>query len=496
MKFIAVLLATSGICVGLVSEHASATEPPAPDANKSQFELPQTFRNYSTRRGLTGMAQRALMARQILRSLRGVDPQILAASPLLRQTAVTGRRQIPVLMALFANTEAPPYDVANLQRELFDGPWPTGTMTSYYEEVSNGKFSVGGTVYPWKKLAQDDAFYAGSEPDCFGMCDSAKVGDLIQELVAANDEDIDFSQYDNDGPDGLPNSGDDDGYVDFIAIVHPEKGGECEDSQNIWSHRYAVSYLLGVPVETNDMGISGMPILIDDYTIQPALACNDDKMVAIGVFAHEFGHAFGLPDLYDTDRSDGLTYGAGLWCLMAYGGYGGELQTPSHMSAWAKEYLGWTVSTDLTENVKNLEVKPSGDGNGVYRIDLSVDEYYLLDYMRQRGFDTSLPGEGLLVWRIKNSIIVPGMANNSVNAKNDNRGVTVIEADGSTDLDHMEGGNRGDPGDLYPGPADKKVFDSSTTPSSLAGVAICNIRRQQHKLYVDLYLDGSACPAP
>ena len=500
MKSTALLLATISICIVLDSDRSSATEAPAPGAKQSQIEqIPQKFRNYATRRGLKGMTQRALAARQIVRSLRGVDPQILAASPFLRETAVAGRRNIPVLMALFANTDPPPYEVDRLQRELFDGPWPTGTMTSYYEEISNGKFSVGGKVYPWKKISQEDVFYAGSEPNCDGRCDSAKVGNLIQELVAANDGEIDFSQYDNDGADGQPNSGDDDGYVDFIAIVHPEKGSECGDNENIWSHQYAVSgWLDGNSLVTNDIGIGGSPILIDDYVIQPALDCND-KMIAIGVFAHEFGHAFGLPDLYDTDPSDGLTDGAGPWCLMATGGWGGDNthpETPTHMSAWAKEYLGWTVSTNLTENVKNLQVKSSADGNGVYRIDISDDEYYILDFRNQRGFDTSLMGEGLLIWKIKNSVIVPGMANNSVNAKNENRGVVIIQADGSNELDNADDGIRGGPGDLYPGFSNKSVFDASTTPSSLAGIAICNIHRQQHQLFVDVYLDGSACPVP
>jgi M6 family metalloprotease-like protein len=499
MKSIALLLATIGICV-VGSECANANVTPPPETNQSGVEqIPEKFRNYTTRRGLKGMAERALAARQIARSLRGVDPQILAASPFLRETAVTGRRNIPVLTALFANTDAPPYDVANLQRELFDGPWRSGTLTSYYEEISNGKFSLGGKVYPWKKVAQDDVFYAGSEPKCNGRCDSAKVGNLIQEVVAVNDGEVDFSQYDNDGPDGQPNSGDDDGYVDFIAIVHPETGGECGENNNVWSHQWAASnWFNGVPIQTNDIGIGGSPILIDDYVIQPALDCRD-KMVAIGVFAHEFAHAFGLPDLYDTDDSDGLSDGAGTWCLMAGGSWGGNGQTPqfpTHMSAWAKEYLGWTVSTNLMENVKNLHVKSSADGNGVYRIDISDDEYYILDYRYRRGFDRSLTGEGLLVWKIKNSVVIPGMASNLVNAKNDNKGVLVVEADGSGHLDNAQDGIQGGPGDPFPGASNKKVFDALTKPSSLAGIAICNIRRQQHQLFVDVDLDGSACPAP
>ena len=72
-------------------------------------------------------------------------------------TAIPGTRSIPVLAAKFSNTGADPYATANLQRELFDGPWPTGTMTQYYQEISYGQFTVNGTVFPWKALAGNDA---------------------------------------------------------------------------------------------------------------------------------------------------------------------------------------------------------------------------------------------------------------------------------------------------------------------------------------------------
>jgi hypothetical protein len=49
---------------------------------------------------------------------------------------VSGTKSIPVLTAQFNNTRADPYPVADLQKELFDGPWSTGTMTEYYQEIS------------------------------------------------------------------------------------------------------------------------------------------------------------------------------------------------------------------------------------------------------------------------------------------------------------------------------------------------------------------------
>ena len=44
-----------------------------------------------------------------------------------------------------------------------------------------------------------------------------------------------------------------------------------------------------------------------DYVIQPAWNCaGPPSAIDIGVFAHEFGHAFGLPDLYDTNSANGV----------------------------------------------------------------------------------------------------------------------------------------------------------------------------------------------
>ena len=60
----------------------------------------------------------------------------------------------------------------------------------------------------------------------------------VDEALKLADADTDFSQYDNDGPDGVPNSGDDDGIVDLVALVHSESGGECIGSNNLWSHRW------------------------------------------------------------------------------------------------------------------------------------------------------------------------------------------------------------------------------------------------------------------
>ena len=70
------------------------------------------------------------------------------------------------------------------------------------------------------------------------------------------------------------------------------------------------------PVPNNPTGV-----WVGDYTIQP-------ENGGLGVFAHEFGHDLGLPDLYDTSgNTGGAENSTGFWTLMSSGsniGDGGD----------------------------------------------------------------------------------------------------------------------------------------------------------------------------
>ena len=76
----------------------------------------------------------------------------------------------------------------------------------------------------------------------------------------------------------------------------------------------------------------------------------------IGVFAHEYGHALGLPDLYDTDYSSN---GIGDWSLMAGGSHnyivrGGD--SPAHLDAWCKYSLRWVTPTQVSGTLPNESI--------------------------------------------------------------------------------------------------------------------------------------------
>ena len=94
--------------------------------------------------------------------------------------------------------------------DLFDARLP-GSISHFYNEMSRGQFAISGAVLPrWYAVKGSTADYANTE---------SGFGDFAREIVEAVDAEVDLGLYDNDGPDGLANSGDDDGYVDFLFIV-------------------------------------------------------------------------------------------------------------------------------------------------------------------------------------------------------------------------------------------------------------------------------------
>jgi M6 family metalloprotease-like protein len=310
-------------------------------------------------------------ARKVRRNLRALEEGRLSTAEALDPSAVavSGTHYVPVLLGKYSNTGTAPFPKSSLQTELFDGPFSPRTMTEFYSEISGGRITLTGTVYPWVTAPNTDTYYAGS---CNGLSPScSNLGEFLKAVLDGNDGAVDFGLYDNDGPDGIPNSGDDDGFVDFVSFVQPEAGAECGGNNNVWSHRWVYSaWWEGVPYTTNDPAAGGGFIKVDDYTIQPIYACAGG-MIEIGVFCHEFGHAFGLPDLYDTD---GGSSGIGHWGLMGSGNWQSPT-SPAHMCAWSKAQLGWVDVTEVGSDLAVYNVPAVETSGEVFKLSWTTDRF-------------------------------------------------------------------------------------------------------------------------
>ncbi len=380
------------------------------------------------------------------------------ASELSLQKADVMTMNVPLLLGTYDDSNNR-YTREQFQNQIYENN-PTGTMVDYYREISYGQLELTGQTYGWYRTPQTEATYVGNNNGLNGG------GALFtRNLVELADKDVDYSQYDNDG----------DGYVDVVMIVHTGAGAET-GANNIWSHRWSLngasrSYPNLLPdgeYVTNDPrpGFPGQFIKVNDYIIQPEeKSASNTGIIDIGVFCHEFGHALGLPDLYDYDDS---SEGIGNWGLMSGGAYGADGRNPgypAHMIAWSKEVLGWIEPITVSDKLSDVAI-PNVEENrdAVYRIwadEPDGDEYFLIENRQKIGFDRFLFEAGILIWHVDKSILQRGYG---VNNNEKHKGVDLEEADGQNDLDFRL--NRGDAGDPFPGASNNRLFNDATQPNS------------------------------
>lgn len=409
-------------------------------ARMQGIELPETYYQRITLDPSAFEFQRALFRR--------ADPE---------ETAAFGEVRLPVILGLFADSEAEPRITADMVREsLFDGPSQRGTVTDSYLEMSRGALTVSGDVIGWVRTGLTINQVVGSD---FALGADARVGEWIIDMLGQVDGDVDFRQYDNDGPDGIPDSGDDDGFVDVITVEFLEVSASC-GGPGIWPHRWTVEAQTGTPFRTDDVGISGKPIFVQDYITQSAADCSGNVVQDAGVIAHEFGHALGLPDYYhwvDFDLGpEGRRWVLGCWALMAAGSWGcgpvGSTRVPygpAHMIGHSKGTLGWLEYLDPGE-VWNQEffIDPAQIDGDVIRIPLdgSATEFLFAEFRDQIGFDHGLPAAGVLLYKQDSQA---GLRPDP--SSGDPYYLTLLEQDGNRGLLRItpEGGNRGEAGDAW-----------------------------------------------
>jgi len=436
---------------------------------------------------------------------RALNAPAAPGAALASTFSVSGVRKVAAILFRFSDKgfAAGNFTPAQYDPILFGATAPVGqpySVRSFYKDMSTfpgnpSGMDLQGQVVGWVQLAGTESQYnggtacQGTNPVGFSNCNGVWSGTafnsmqsgLIQALQQA-DATVDFSQFDNNGPDGIPNTADDDGFVDLVYFMQSEKDGACASSTNnhLWAHRSRVNF------QTADASAKGGFVIVRDYVLQSGLggpgACDSTKIMPIGTVAHETGHAFGLPDLYDTDGSGGAE-GIGQWGLMGSGNYT-SAASPSRMEAWSLNELGWvTLAPITTTGVYTFGAAPVSDTAFLIRAntpnargerflienrqavqsDSAMLRFHCAKSGRTLGVDCS---GGLLIWHVDSQKVVQGLNANAVNVGNP-YGVKLEQADGLNDLGTRGRNNRGDAGDEWPGTTNKTAFTGVSNPAAL-----------------------------
>ncbi|WP_214110328.1 immune inhibitor A domain-containing protein [Acrocarpospora catenulata] len=241
------------------------------------------------------------------------------------------------------------------------------TMKNMYEEMSKGAYSVSGQAVGWIKAPHSEAWYGAAA--CVAGEDNAPQNtnghpdnplgaaalavDAINALAAQqpNFPWADYDLEDISDADGDGNLLEPDGVIDHLVLVHAGKdksgGGGAEGTYAIWAHASTI---------TGGYTIPGTNKKIANYIVQP-----EDS--GVGVFAHEYGHDLGLPDLYDVTGAGDTS--VEFWSLMSTGSHSGPIfqSLPAHIDLWGKWVLGWAnpKTLNMGDGTKTITVGQSSN---------------------------------------------------------------------------------------------------------------------------------------
>lgn len=364
-------------------------------------------------------------------------------------------RLLALLVEFSDFPRSPSINVTSFDTILFSNTPGANTVRNYYRETSYNQLDIVSVTLPsaigWRTAPQLRSYYANNLY-CLGTASFPfsypnNCQRLVEDLVWAVNPVVDFSQYDNNG----------DGWVDTLVVIHAGRGAEVTGQpSDIWSHQWSTR----VPPLVDG-------VRVGNYTMQPEYLYSPGDLT-IGTLVHELGHAFGLPDLYDIDYS---SYGVGNWSLMSSGswnGPGGNGSSPAHLDAWSKAWLGFTNPTVLT-TTQGITLPAAVNNPTAYRINTSrPGEYFLIENRQKVGYDSYLPGAGLLIWHVDDAVI----GSNRLECRNHNNWlcgashfrVALEQADSFFDLEYRF--NRGDSGDPFPGILNRRAFSPSTLPNT------------------------------
>ena len=313
-----------------------------------------------------------------------------------------------------------------------------GSARQYFEDASFGQYNLQLDVVGPVTVSKNMADYGGN--NSYGS-DKNPEG-MIKEACELVNDSVDYTHYDNDN----------DGYVDFVYVIYAGYGeADGGDANTIWPHAWYLYSAAGKRCQLDGK-------VVDLYACGNEMDFYTKHHTGIGTFCHEFSHVLGLPDLYDTNQDQ--PHGQktmGSWSILDYGPDNNEGNTPPMYSAYERFFMGWLTPRLITEPedvvLEELNSKQEAllisttDQHNLIGNDPNPTKFYLLENRQQEGWDTYLPGHGMMLTYVQYTY--NKWYQNTVNNTAKSMGVDLIEADGKTPTS-TQNGYDGKAKDLFP----------------------------------------------
>ncbi len=369
----------------------------------------------------------------------------------------------------------------------------------YWWAMSGGRLSLTADIFP----SADTLAYRLPRPMSeYGF--RSTLGDILTAIETLVDDAV-----------GAAATGTDpiawDGY-EAVVLLHAGADWQGDLNGDTPADLPTAWVSLGSPVTVDGTGIG-------EVIIVPETVSQDGFVGAInGVFAHEFGHQLGLPDLYDTVS---MSPAVGLWALMDTGAEtGGVLDDlyvwgvlPASLSSWARLWLGWTVPAVLgpggetvlaastaLDGIHNapaaphLALVPAGEDQA-FLVELRADDLDgdpgvslfwdggVIDgtarlvgdeKVRTYEYDALLPAGGVLIWHLDSAVAAADpdgdgstrFSANTLQADRLRRFLDIEEADGLQELGWVPGYLGSETDVWLADPSGPSLFGPFTRPSS------------------------------
>ncbi len=266
------------------------------------------------------------------------------------------------------------------------------SLKHYFQEVSYGQLDIESHHFPVSAMNVNLSYQSSLPRSYFQPQSESNPGGYDASIPTNNGTNVNGRTYREHSllvaavmavspqiPQGLNLDADGDGRVDNVSFII--RGQQDGWNNLLWAHRWVLW--------SQVVNINGKRVY--DYTFQP------QTQSGVNVLCHEMFHALGAPDLYHYNSSGFIPVGP--WDLMHSGFV--------HMGAYMKwKYAGqqWISEIPTIGDPGTYTLNPlTSSENNAFRINTSnsQSEFFVVEYRKRSGhYETNIPGEGLLVYRI------------------------------------------------------------------------------------------------